>query len=81
MTPTQIGFAYALDGTLLARQQTPTMLIGVAAAAHAAGHDGTRDQLLAQADGVNSRFPTYFGAAWLALGRLELQTRLLGSCG
>jgi endoglucanase len=78
--PTGIGFAYALDGRLLAPQQSPTVLVSAAAAAQSAGQIAARDVLLAQADGVNRRFPTYFGAAWIALGRLELQTVLLGSC-
>ena len=34
----------------------------------------------AQADAINTRFPTYFGSAWVALGRVELETALLGSC-
>jgi endoglucanase len=75
-----IGFAYSLDGRLLAPQQTPPVLLGAAAAAQLAGQTAARDQLLAQADAVNRNFPTYFGAAWIALGRLELQTGLLGSC-
>lgn len=78
--PSGIGFAYSLTGQLLAPQQTATVLVGAAAAAQSAGQTAARDQLLAQADAVNNRFPTYFGAAWIALGRLELQTMLLASC-
>ena len=76
----QIGFAYSLDGQLLEPQQTPVVLVGAAAAAQAAGQAGARDALLAQADAINAQFPTYFGSAWTALGRLELETALLGSC-
>lgn len=79
-SPNQIGFAYSLDGQLLAPQQTPVLLVGAAAAAQAAGQAVARDQLLAQADTINSQFPTYFGSAWIALGRLELETTQLGSC-
>lgn len=78
-SPNQIGFAYSLAGQLLAPQQTPVVLVGAAAAAHAAGQTAAK-ALLAQAQAINSRFPTYFGSAWIALGRLELQTTLLGSC-
>jgi endoglucanase len=77
---TQIGFAYSLGGQLLAPQQTPVVLVGAAAAAQAAGQTADRNELLAQAQAINSRFPTYFGSAWMALGRLELETKLLGSC-
>ncbi|MBV8431067.1 MAG: hypothetical protein JO244_07895 [Solirubrobacterales bacterium] len=79
--PNTIGFAYSLDGSLLASEQSPTVLVGAAAAAQSAGQTAERDQLLAQADAINTRFPTYFGSAWVALGRLELETSLLGSCG
>jgi endoglucanase len=78
--PGDIGFAYSLDGRLIAPQQTATVLVSAAATAQSAGQIAARDRLLAQADAVNARFPTYFGGAWVALGRLELQTRLLGSC-
>jgi endo-1,4-beta-D-glucanase Y len=79
-SPDSIGFAYSLDGQLLAPQQTAVMLVGAAAAAQSSGQSIARDLLLAQAEAVNSRFPTYFGSAWIALGRLELETALLGSC-
>jgi hypothetical protein len=79
-SPSGIGFAYGLDGRLLAPQQNATVLVGAAAAAQSAGQIAARDLLLAQAGAVNRQFPTYFGAAWIALGRLELQTALLGSC-
>ena len=42
--------------------------------------DAARDALLARAESVDARFPTYYGAAWVALGRLELTTKLLGGC-
>ena len=78
--PNTIGFAYGLDGRLLAAQQNATVLVGAAAAAQSSGQTAARDRLLAQADAINTRFPTYFGSAWIALGRLELETALLGSC-
>ena len=78
--PDRIGFAYGLDGRLLAPQQTAVVLVGAAAAAQAAGQTAARDRLLAQADAIDSRFPTYFGSAWIALGRVELLTTMMGSC-
>ena len=78
--PNAIGFAYSLDGRLLAPQQTATLLVGAAAAAQSAHQSEARDGLLAQAEAINTRFPTYFGSAWIAIGRLELDTALLGSC-
>jgi len=78
--PNTVGFAYDLDGRLLRPQQNATVLVGAAAAAQATGQTAARDRLLAQADAINTRFPTYFGSAWIALGRLELETASLGSC-
>jgi endoglucanase len=78
--PSTIGFAYSLDGRLLASAQNPTVLVGAAAAAQSTGQTAAQDRLLAQADAINTRFPTYFGSAWIALGRLELETTLVGSC-
>jgi endoglucanase len=78
--PARIGAAYALNGTLRNPEQAAITLIAAAAAAQAAGQPVARDALFAQAQTINSRFPTYYGSAWMALGRIELTTSLLGSC-
>jgi endoglucanase len=75
-----IGAAYALDGTLTNRNQTAIALVGAAASAQAAGQPQMRDALLAQAQSINARFPTYYGAAWIAVARVELGTTALGGC-
>jgi endoglucanase len=54
--------------------------VAAAGAADAAGQTAARDGLLDEADALNRRFPTYYGAAWVALGRIMLTTRLLDSC-
>jgi endoglucanase len=36
--------------------------------------------LLARADGLAQKSPTYYGVAWAALGRLMLTTHALGGC-
>jgi endoglucanase len=56
------------------------MLVAAAAAAQVAGQTAARDALLTRAESVDARFPTYYGAAWIAIGRLELTTSLLGGC-
>jgi endoglucanase len=43
-------------------------LVGAAAAAHAAGNDTQRDHLMAAAQALDAEHPTYYGAAWIALG-------------
>jgi endoglucanase len=59
--------------------QAAITLVGAAAAARSAGQPAS-DALLTQAQAVDSRFPTYYGSAWIGLGRVELTTSLLGGC-
>ncbi|HEU4657131.1 MAG TPA: glycosyl hydrolase family 8 [Capillimicrobium sp.] len=47
-------------------------LVGAAAAAHAAGDAAARDRLLGEAEALDAASPTYYGAAWIALGRVLL---------
>lgn len=77
---TRIGAAYTLRGTVENRDQTPVTLVGAAAAAQSAGDPQARDQLLAQAQSVNDRFPTYYGSAWIAVARIELFSSADGGC-
>jgi endoglucanase len=58
----------------------PLPLVAAAAAAGAAGKTADRDRLLAEADAQNAAQPTYYGAAWVALGRALLTTHKLGGC-
>ncbi len=55
-------------------------IVAAAAAASASGHEAARDELLAAAARVQASHPTYYGAAWLALGRTLLTTTALGGC-
>ena len=75
-----ITAAYALDGETLDATPAPVALVGAAGAADAAGADEDRDRLLDQAQGMDLDNPTYYGAAWGALGRVMLTTDLLGRC-
>jgi endoglucanase len=79
-TPARLGMAYRLDGTRLIPAQMAVMLVGAAASADASGQSAERDAFLAQAAAVDKAYPTYYGAAWLALGRVALTTRRLGGC-
>jgi endoglucanase len=54
--------------------------VAAAAAAAAAGHDVERDTLLARATSIDAQFPTYYGSAWVALGRILLTTDRLARC-
>jgi endo-1,4-beta-D-glucanase Y len=71
----------ALDGTRPRSGEHPAALVGAAAAAAAAGDRRARDRLLDRAGALDSEHPTYYGAAWHALGRVMLTTSALGGCG
>lgn len=58
----------------------PAATVGSAAAAHAAGDRKAEAALLAQAEAADRRASTYYGAAWIALGRIELSSKALGGC-
>jgi endoglucanase len=58
----------------------PVVLVAAAGAADAAGQSAARDGLLDQAETLDTRFPTYYGSAWIALGRIMLTTRQLNAC-
>jgi endoglucanase len=79
--PTQLPVAHALSGRALGDTLNPVVLVAAAGAADAAGHTAARDGLLDSAAALDRRFPTYYGAAWVALGRMMLTTNLLdASC-
>ncbi|KAA0108951.1 glycosyl hydrolase family 8 [Mycolicibacterium sp. P1-5] len=69
-----------LDGTAASDWQHPVALVSAAATDHAAGDDDAGAARLDQASALQQRYPTYFGAAWVALGRIMLDTTLLGHC-
>jgi hypothetical protein len=71
---------YALNGSPIGNLTHAASYVAAAAAAKAAGDDGATEQLLDQAQQVNSSHPTYYGAAWVALGRVMLTSSALGSC-
>ncbi len=71
--------ARRLDGRPLVRDASPLSAVAAAAAARSAGDQGSATRLLGTADGLAARYPTYYGAAWDALGRILLTTdRLTG---
>jgi endoglucanase len=58
----------------------PIVLVAAAGAAYAAGQADAGRRLLDEAEALDGRTPTYYGAAWVALGRIMLTTKLLDSC-
>ena len=74
------AIALSLQGQVLEPSLHPLPLVAAAAAAAAAGETGDRDRLLDQAAEQDRNVPTYYGAAWVALGRALLQTDLVHDC-
>ncbi len=69
-----------LDGSVLDPDGHPLASVAAAAASLAAGDRDDAARLLALATEQVADAPTYYGAAWLALGRLWLSTERLGGC-
>jgi endo-1,4-beta-D-glucanase Y len=69
-----------LDGSAASDWQHPVALVAAAATEHAAGDPDAAAVRLDQAGALQQRYPTYFGSAWVALGRIMLATSLLGEC-
>jgi endoglucanase len=71
---------YAPDGAALTTDRHAASLVGAAAAAHAAGKLRSSHALLGSAEALEASRPTYYGAAWVALGRVMLDSTALGGC-
>ena len=72
--------ARRLDGTPATDAEHPAALVGAAAAARAAGEGATATSLLDRAAELDRDHPTYYGAAWVDLGRAMLVDHSLGRC-
>ncbi len=60
--------------------RSPVGLVATAAAGWADGHTGAALRLLERAEAANRARPTYYASAWVALGRVLLETARLGTC-
>jgi endoglucanase len=58
----------------------PVGLVAAAASASASGQRGAALALLARAEALDRAHPTYYSSAWVALGRVFLETAQLGTC-
>ena len=75
--PTRLPVNHTLTGRPIGDILNPVVLVAAAGAADAAGQPAARDGLLAAAEALDRRTPTYYGSAWVALGRMMLTTTLL----
>jgi endo-1,4-beta-D-glucanase Y len=78
--PTKLPVQHDLSGRPIGDILHPVVLVAAAGAADGAGLPADRDGLLDEAEALDRRSPTYYGAAWVALGRIMLTTKLLGAC-
>jgi endoglucanase len=78
--PGEVPALRNLNGSAASNWQHPVALVAAAATEKGAGNpDGAVERLDAAAQ-LEQRSPTYYGAAWVALGRIMLTTTLLGEC-
>ena len=78
--PRGIAIEHSLSGKQIGGTRHPMVLVAAAAAASAAGDTAARDRLLDAAAAQDARRPTYYGAAWVALGRIMLTAKFLDAC-
>jgi endo-1,4-beta-D-glucanase Y len=75
--PAEIPVEHDLSGQPIGGTVHPMGLVAAAGAAHAAGETVAAARLLGAADALDRRSPTYYGAAWAALGRIMLTSKAL----
>jgi endoglucanase len=76
----RVAAVYDLQGRQLVDFEHPLGLIATAAIAFVVGDAEGGRQRLDRAEQLDAQHPTYYGSAWIALGRLMLSTTLLGAC-
>lgn len=74
------AFAYDLSGRPMTANTNAVTLVAAAGAASASRDPRAAAKLLDRAQAFDGAHPTYYGDAWVALGRVMLQTHWLGSC-
>jgi endoglucanase len=72
--------SYSVRGAAQSADANPLGSVAAAASASAAGDQHAAVTLLAAADRQSARFQTYYGDAWVALGRILLDTTWLSPC-
>ena len=78
--PNEIVVERDLAGKPTGGTKHPIVLVAAAGAADAAGKDDERDKLLNAASALDQNSSTYYGSAWVAIGRYMLQTDALDGC-
>lgn len=76
----RLSAEYDLRGEPLGAGTHAAALVAAAGAADAAGNARARTDLLGRAEAADEAAPSYYGSAWVALGRMMLTTERFGSC-
>jgi endoglucanase len=79
--PSEIPVEHDLSGQPTGGTQHAMGLVAAAGAAQAAGKTSDAAKLLDAAEALDKRDPTYYGSAWVALGRVMLTSDALNACG
>ncbi len=79
--PADIVVEHNIDGSPSGGTKHAMGLVAAAGAAKAAGKTKDMNKLLDAAESLDGRDPTYYGSAWVALGRVMLTSDLLNACG
>jgi hypothetical protein len=72
--------ALDLSGRPRTTQVNPVIAVADAFSAQAAGYPKPAHVLLSSAIALNSKWPTYYGSAWVSLGELLLARNGFSSC-
>jgi endoglucanase len=78
--PGRVAAEYSLRGGPLVAYGHPLADVAASAVATARGDERAARLLLDHAERLDRQAPTYYGAAWVALGRVLLTTTLLRDC-
>jgi endoglucanase len=79
--PADIVVEHGIDGQPTGGTKHAMGLVAAAGAAKAAGKTKDMTKLLDAAEALDRQDPTYYGSAWVALGRVMLTSDLLNACG
>ncbi len=77
--PSAVGIRH-LDGSAAVEWKHPIALVARAAVLLAAGDGPGSARALDESAALQARYPSYYGAAWVALGDLMLRSSALGEC-
>jgi endoglucanase len=79
--PADIVVEHGIDGKPTGGTKHAMALVAAAGAAQAAGKTADAAKLLDAAEALDKQDPTYYGSAWVGLGRAMLTSDVLDGCG